>query len=79
MKHWFTGMVLLLLLLSCGSENGSDTAMASSRVSLPPFNANRAFQDLHTQVKFGPRIPGTDGHVLQLPWMVEELSKISVL
>lgn len=77
MKHWFTGMVLLLVLLSCGSENGIDTAMVSSRVSRPPFNANRAFQDLHTQVKFGPRIPGTDGHVLQLTWMVEELSKIS--
>jgi glutaminyl-peptide cyclotransferase len=77
MKHWFSGIVFSLILVSCGSEDGIDTAMASSRISRPIFNATRAFQDLHTQVTFGPRIPGTEGHARQLTWMSKELGELA--
>lgn len=41
----------------------------------PSFDAARAFADLEKQVKFGPRVPGTDGHVACRDWLVSELKK----
>jgi glutaminyl-peptide cyclotransferase len=38
------------------------------------FNGERAYEDVLTQVDFGPRIPGTEGHAKVVEWMQEELS-----
>jgi Zn-dependent M28 family amino/carboxypeptidase len=37
------------------------------------FDGQRAYADVKTQVAFGPRIPGTDGHVKVQEWMRREL------
>jgi glutaminyl-peptide cyclotransferase len=37
------------------------------------FNGQRAYADVHTQVAFGPRVPGTEGHAKIQEWMREEL------
>ena len=37
------------------------------------FDGQRALADVQTQVAFGPRIPGTDGHAQVRAWMREEL------
>lgn len=37
------------------------------------FDGQRAYADVETQVAFGPRIPGTEGHAQTLRWMREEL------
>lgn len=37
------------------------------------FNGNRAYTDVQTQVSFGPRIPGSDGHAQIQAWMRDEL------
>ena len=37
------------------------------------FDGQRALTDVRTQVAFGPRIPGTDGHAQIRAWMREEL------
>ena len=37
------------------------------------FSGERAYADVQTQVSFGPRIPGTDGHARIQQWMGEEL------
>ena len=37
------------------------------------FNGQRAYTDVKTQVAFGPRVPGTDGHAKILEWMQSEL------
>ena len=38
------------------------------------FDGQRALTDVETQVAFGPRIPGSDGHAQVLEWMQAELS-----
>jgi Zn-dependent M28 family amino/carboxypeptidase len=37
------------------------------------FNGFRAYADVQTQVSFGPRIPGSDGHAQVQDWMRAEL------
>src|SRR5687768_16511428 len=37
------------------------------------FNGQRAYADVETQVAFGPRIPGTEGHAKIREWMHDEL------
>lgn len=37
------------------------------------FDGVRAFEDVKTQVAFGPRIPGTEGHAEVREWMREQL------
>jgi len=37
------------------------------------FNGQRAYEDVVTQVAFGPRIPGSEGHAKIREWMREEL------
>jgi len=37
------------------------------------FDGNRAYADVQTQVAFGPRMPGTDGHAQIVAWMRAEL------
>jgi len=39
------------------------------------FDGQHAYADVQTQVAFGPRIPGTDGHAKVQEWMREELVK----
>ena len=37
------------------------------------FDGLRAYADVQTQVAFGPRVPGTDGHAQVQAWMRAEL------
>jgi len=37
------------------------------------FNGQRAYADVETQVAFGPRLPGSEGHAMIREWMREEL------
>jgi Zn-dependent M28 family amino/carboxypeptidase len=37
------------------------------------FDGNRAYNDVKTQVSFGPRIPGSDAHAKVLDWLRTEL------
>ncbi|HSM72105.1 MAG TPA: M28 family peptidase, partial [Anaerolineales bacterium] len=39
------------------------------------FDGQRAYTDVQTQVAFGPRIPGSEGHAKIQAWMREELAK----
>jgi glutaminyl-peptide cyclotransferase len=39
----------------------------------PSFDGNAAMEHVRTQVAFGPRVPGTQGHVAQLDWMLNHL------
>ena len=48
------------------------------QLSQPPtqrtsFDGQRAYQDVLTQVSFGPRVPGSEGHAKTQEWMREEL------
>ena len=37
------------------------------------FDGQRAYENVQTQVAFGPRVPGSEGHAKILEWMREEL------
>ena len=39
----------------------------------PAFDGQRAFSDVETQVAFGPRVPGTDGHRRCGDWLATQL------
>ncbi|GMR14293.1 MAG: M28 family peptidase [Gemmatimonadota bacterium] len=65
-------------VIACGGDSGGDAGGAASfRADRPSFDSARAFRDLMTQVDFGPRVPGTDGHAAQLAWMAEELGALA--
>ena len=40
---------------------------------LPMFDGDRAFLDIVTQLEFGPRTPGSEGHEKTVHWIVDEL------
>ena len=51
----------------------SETFTPTPDPDLIPFDGLRAYADVQTQVAFGPRIPGTDGHARIVEWMQAEL------
>src|SRR5688572_11570577 len=67
---WFIGSLLLII--------AGWTIYSYSRPSQPEtepvtFNGQRAYADVETQVAFGPRIPGTEGHTKIREWTGDEL------
>lgn len=69
-RRWFIPVILILL-----------TAIIAAAIFLlntPPraeFDGERAYQDVQTQLAFGPRTPGSAAHEQAVEWMVAELSK----
>ena len=73
---WATAFAISALM-ACGGDSGGGDGVASIRADRPSFDSARAFRDLVTQVEFGPRVPGTDGHAAQLAWMTEQLGALA--
>lgn len=61
-------------LAACGDSGGAGSRQSGPQVERPAFQADRAFAHIRTQLGFGPRVPGTEGHSRQLSWMVETLA-----
>jgi glutaminyl-peptide cyclotransferase len=62
--------VMLILTLGWYIVSFMTQPLKSDSVS---FDGSRALADVQTQVAFGPRIPGTDGHTQVRKWMQTEL------
>ena len=65
-------LVLTVSQSSCdpgGGAGGSSGQQATNRVSRPRFDGSASYRLLESQVAFGPRVPGSEGHDLQLAWM----------
>lgn len=60
---------LLFILAGCGLVEVTGQPVE------PHFDGRRAYEDIQTQVSFGPRTPGTTGHRRAVAWMGEELEK----
>jgi len=72
---WLRIVVALLAaasLLACQQPAHDRKPDASALVR--PFDADRAFSHLVAQVKIGPRVPGTQGHLECLDYIVRHLS-----
>lgn len=60
-------------LAACG-ESGAVYGPTPGR---PRFDGEAALELVRTQVAFGPRVPGTEGHARQLAWMLERLDTLA--
>jgi Zn-dependent M28 family amino/carboxypeptidase len=56
-----------------GAQGTGAAATDPVRADRPSFDGARAMELVRTQVDFGPRVPGTEGHAAQLAWMLEQL------
>jgi Zn-dependent M28 family amino/carboxypeptidase len=69
----YSGIVLTLLLLAAGWYAYSSYFSKPKEEILLSFDGQRAYEDVKTQVAFGPRSPGTEGHAKLRDWMRSEI------
>lgn len=64
------------LLSGCGGDDdlGTPPELVADR---PGFSGATALALVDTQVAFGPRVPGTEGHRSQLDWMTSRLAAVA--
>jgi hypothetical protein len=67
------GLVTVILLIGACQETQVPIGPTPGR---PRFDGRAALELVRTQVDFGPRVPGTDGHAKQLEWMVTRLDSL---
>lgn len=63
-------VAIAVFLAACG-----DTATPTA--DRPGFDGQAAYALVERQVAFGPRVPGTEGHALQLEWMLARLDSLA--
>ena len=77
MKRWMMLVTAIpLVAAACGGGDAGGSTV-TFRAERPAFDGVRAFQDLETQVAFGPRIPGSPGHTEQLEWLETQLRALA--
>ena len=54
----------------------TETAPATVTSAPIPFDGQRAYADVHAQVAFGPRVPGSEGHAKFQEWLGAELAEM---
>ena len=69
----FLSILTSLVLIAAGWYIYSYSRPAQPEIDPATFNGQRAYADVETQVGFGPRIPGTEGHTKIREWMRDEL------
>ena len=57
------------------SPQPSHTPQATHTPVPVSFDGERAYEDVITQVAFGPRVPGTEGHEMIQEWISEKLAQ----
>lgn len=85
MKLWMmAGCAALMLGMACGDkpqpqqpQQGFVTAPDYSAVQVPAFNADSAYAFVEKQVSFGPRVPGSNGHMACRNWLISTLKRFS--
>ena len=75
--HKFLLGVLLglgLFISGCAAETVSPAPPATLTVEpFAAFDGERAYQDIATQLDFGPRTLGSEGHAQMLDWLLQDL------
>ena len=64
-------VTVLLAQAACADEPSGPTP------GRPTFDGQAALELVRTQVDFGPRVPGTEGHRRQLEWMLDRLASLA--
>ena len=77
-KKTVTAFFLLFMILEMGCKSDpkppSEPA-PSVTIEAPKFDRDSAFSFVEKQLKFGPRLPNTDGHLACKEWLVEQFEK----
>ena len=79
-KLSFLGAVLICCCMACGNNVNKDsnaTPIVKTEALLGAFNADSAYKNVASQVAFGPRVPGTQGHAQCREWLIEKLESYS--
>ena len=80
-KRFYTGFLLLLVMVSCSckrsaSGNAASLGVPSSTAvsrEMPQFSADSAYQFVAGLCDFGPRVPGTDAQKACAKWLKNQL------
>ena len=70
---WYTYSLLSQPFDTAQDKPETDSAFDGPVIASYDFSGLRAYADVQTQVAFGPRIPGSEGHAQVREWMREEL------
>ena len=72
LKYIWYLLCFSMFLLSCGGDKNASTVLKPTGppAKIPPFSADSAYAYLEKQLSFGPRNPGSPGHVACKDWMV---------
>ena len=74
MKNRFWLLGILIFVWSCSNEKKAKTVVVEVIAKpYPTFNADSAYAFIQKQVDFGPRVPGTKGHIDTKNWMISKL------
>jgi hypothetical protein len=73
-KYFFI-VCLLLFGFSCKNNPQSASSNESSKIAVPAFNPDSAYQYTANQVVFGPRVPNTQAHENCKTYLIDELSR----
>lgn len=80
----FINIILLslsLLVVACSAKTEEKPTVAPKKVAVESpveFNADSAYNYVKAQVNFGPRVPGTQGHIRCAQYLVDELKRCGV-
>lgn len=85
MKRFYSLLLLGTLLAACNNgekqqnhQTANDTDQTQKMIKLgPDFNANNAYNNIKTQVEFGPRVPGTEAHKKTYEWLRDQLKAVA--
>src|SRR5689334_7629954 len=69
----YLAIIGLLLVIAVGWYMYALYAARQTEPASASFDGQRAYADVQTQVAFGPRMPGSDGHAQIVEWMRAEL------
>ena len=80
-KRFYTGFLLLLVMVSCSCKRSASGNAASLDVptsivtshEMPQFSADSAYQFVAGLCDFGPRVPGTDAQKACAKWLKNQL------
>lgn len=67
----------IFFLVSCGGDTATKTPPTevkgdASKLKIPSFSGDSVYQFVQKQVDFGPRVPGSEGHIACKEWLVEK-------
>ena len=80
----FINIILLslsLLVVACSAKTEEKPTVAPKKVAVESpveFDADSAYNYVKAQVNFGPRVPGTQGHIRCAQYLVDELKRCGV-